>query len=351
MADVYTRDGRSPYWYYTYYRDGKRYRRSTGVVDNGTQENKQAARDVMTTAMAEHAKEGPPAPGHLTLADLRDLVVTDYELNGRKSLPRLKQSFRNLEAHFGARRRVSRIDTRAVREYARKRRKAGRAPATINRELAALRRAFNLAKEQSLFGGVPVIRALKERNTRTGFLSRDELERLCTELPSDVATLARVGYETGWRRGELLSRRWKHCDLRSWLRLEPGETKNEQGRQFPMTDELYEILSVQHNRATDTWGDVPPEAPIFFYYRGRNKGKPIKNHYKAWRKATKAAGLEEIIFHDLRRSAVRNLVRAGVKETVAMRLTGHKTRSVFERYNIVDERDLLDAMERLNRLR
>lgn len=259
----------------------------------------------------------------------------------------MRRSFNALQDHFSASHKASRIDTRSVQQYAHARSQGGYANASINRELAALRRGFNLAAEQDLVRSIPVIRSLQGRNVRKGFLRSDDFERLYRALPRDVATLARVGYVTGWRSGELLSRKWKHCDLAGgWLRLEPGETKNEDGRMFPLPDILLRELEHQHHMADEVCGGVRGGGPLFLRHSGPHRGQPIRRFYRAWRKAAKEAGLEGTIFHDMRRSAIRNLVRSGVSETVAMRMTGHRTRSVFKRYDIVDERDLLEAMRR-----
>jgi hypothetical protein len=133
------------------------------------------------------------------------------------------------------------------------------------------------------------------------------------------------------------------------IRLEPGETKNDEGRNTSLTGELLEVLKMQKIIRDEKW----PSCPWVFF----RAGNPIKTFSGAWEKACIATGHFDMIggkptaprlFHDLRRTGVRNLVRAGVPERVAMAISGHKTRSVFDRYNIVSERDLHDAARRLN---
>jgi hypothetical protein len=150
------------------------------------------------------------------------------------------------------------------------------------------------------------------------------------------------------RRGDLLLvlLRWSQIDLRAHLvRLEPGETKNKEARTIPLIGELPEMLALLSERR-DQFGSACP----FVFSRF---GKRIRNFYRAWREASKRAGLidengkAKRLFHDLRRTGVRNLIRAGVPERVAMMISGHKTRSVLDRYNVVDERDLLLAGQRL----
>jgi integrase len=135
--------------------------------------------------------------------------------------------------------------------------------------------------------------------------------------------------------------RWTQVDLTERVvRLNPGTTKNEQGRVLPLTRELFQLLAIQKQLRDAKY----PECDWVFFRNGRQ----IRSYRKAWETACKTVGLAGLIFHDLRRTGVRNLRRAGVTETVAMKISGHKTRSIFDRYNIVDEQDLKEAAQKLD---
>ena len=126
--------------------------------------------------------------------------------------------------------------------------------------------------------------------------------------------------------------------------LEAGTTKNDEPRVFPLTDEMGEVLEAQRKytkRIRKERGQITP----WVFHR---EGKQVKSFRRSWLTACKGAGVPGRIVHDFRRTGVRNLVRAGVPEGVAMKMTGHKTRSVFERYNIVNDADLEEAARRLN---
>ena len=143
------------------------------------------------------------------------------------------------------------------------------------------------------------------------------------------------------RKGEVLNLRWDQLDLdRGLLRLDPDSTKSDKGRLVPLVEDLLDVLRQWRFKALAEY----PSCPWICHYRGQK----LTRLTRAWDTALRRVGLEGKLFHDLRRTGVRNMVRAGISERVAMQISGHKTRSVFDRYDIVSERDLHDAAERLN---
>jgi integrase len=181
----------------------------------------------------------------------------------------------------------------------------------------------------------------KESDPRTGFLDDAayvQLARECSKEGLWLRALLTVAYSFGFRSGELLSMRVRQVDLLSrTIRLEVGSTKNDEGRITPMTDEVFKLL-------TACVSGKEPEDFVFT----REDGRRVQSFRKRWKKVCLQAGVPDLIFHDLRRSGVRNLRRLGVQESVVMKISGHKTRSVFERYNIIDEADLTEAARKLN---
>ena len=146
-----------------------------------------------------------------------------------------------------------------------------------------------------------------------------------------------LGYSFGFRKAELLNMRFQQVNLLSGtVTLDPGTTKNSEGRLVKLTSETFELLKqCRFSKSADD------------FVISRHDGQPVKDFRVAWSKLTVATKLPGLLFHDLRRSAVRNMVRRGVPEVVAMRISGHKTRSIFDRYNIVSETDLADAATRI----
>ena len=270
-------------------------------------------------------------------------VVTDYRVNGRKSTDDVESRIRlHLKPFFGAR-RMSSITTADMRSYTASRQEAGAANATINRELAVVKRAFRLSTQGRKLLHAPHIPMLRENNTRQGFFELDEFRSVRDALPAALRGIVTFAYYTGWRvPSEILPLKWAQVDRENpTVRLEVGTTKNSDGRTLPydLLPELVEVIEtawLEHER-------LAKEDVLCPHVFNRN-GKPIEGFRKAWATACKAAGCPGKLVHDFRRTAVRNLVRANVPEKTAMAITGHKTRSVFDRYDIVDEADLRAAM-------
>jgi integrase len=244
------------------------------------------------------------------------------------------------------------LTTTLVREYVHERQKSEAANATINRELAVLKRALNLGRRHTppKVARVVYVPMLEENNVRKGFFEHGEFLRLRNFLPPVYRPVLTFAYYTGCRRGEILSLLWNQVDLdEGVVRLDPGTTKNDEPRVVPMTAELRSVLAEQK---TLRGRDYPSCQYVFF-----EDGKRISNFRGNWEPACFEAGLwtgdqktgkPTRLFHDLRRTGVRNLIRAGVPERVAMAISGHKTRSVFDRYNIVSESDLREAAGKLD---
>jgi len=286
-----------------------------------------------------------PDTERTTFEDLAAMLENDYRINGRRSLRRALQSLAHSRAHFATDRAVEITEDR-VAGYIRLRQEEGARNATINRELAALKRAFRLGEIAQKVARVPHIRLLKEAPPRKGFFEAEEVQAVLEHLPEPVKPVIEVAYVTGWRvRSEILTRKWCHVDFEGgWLRLDPGETKNDEGRLFPLIPDLHRVLARQQALA-EAIGRV--EARIIEWVFFWPDGSPIHYFRRSWLDACRRAGLPGRIPHDLRRTAVRNLARAGVDRKTAMEMVGHKTESIYRRYMITDETMLRDGAARL----
>ncbi len=305
----------------------------------------------------------------IRFGQLLDLVLTEYRNLDRKSYRQAKSRIEgtkgktgHIRPYFGDRRALTITPADASR-YIEKRRAAQATNGTINRELDLINKAFRLGKESYDLPGV-AFKKLRESNARTGFLDRLQVASICRRLPKWCANVVWFGFWTGWRISEIRSLEWYNVDLDAGeIRL--STSKNEDGRVIKTTAELRTLLEsitptltpVLATPAPAGKDGVPPSrmpaaAHLVFVrlVKSRNALVPVGDFGKLWDKACADAGLPGRIFHDLRRSAVRNFVRAGIPERVAMQMTGHKTRDVFERYNIVSSGDLEAAAKRLDEI-
>jgi len=328
-------------WWIKYYFNG------SPIRESSKSELKMVARELLKQ------REGEVSQGKLpgvyfekaTFDSLAADFLADYRLSG-KDVARAELNVRHL-AYFLGGMKAKDITTPVIRRYTEQRLEQEKsskngvkktpANGTINRELAALKRMLNMGAKQTppVVDRVPHIPMLKERNVRTGFFDHGEFLLLRDAMPEHLKGVVTFGYKTGWRIDEITSLSWATVDLTAGtVTLHPDESKNDQGRTIFLDDELRDIFEQQRKRQKKTGTALPF---IFLNEKGTDR---VKRFDKAWRSACKKAGIPLKLFHDFRRTAVRNMVRAGIPERVAMMVSGHKTRSVFERYNIVSEADL-----------
>jgi integrase len=349
MGSIYrrkTRDGKptGPYWV-KYFVSGRAIRESTG-----TEKEKEAQRFLK-------AREGRAATGEpmLPRADrvrydeaAADLI-RHYETSATRGLDEAGWRLQHLQAFFGGRRLVE-ISSAGVTEYVARRQAAAAANATICRELGVLGRMLRLAYESGKLLRVPVMHKPKEAAPRQGFFEDAIYFAVRRRLPEDLQLAITIAYTYGWRmRSEILRLERRQLDLDAGtLRLDPGATKNDDGRVVYLTPELKTLLAAHVDRVKELERRLGRILPMLFpHFTGRRAGAPRKEFRKAWETACRAAGCPGMLRHDFRRTAVRNLERAGVPRSVAMKITGHRTEAVYRRYAIVSDADLQAATRRL----
>jgi integrase len=273
-------------------------------------------------------------------------VVTDFKVNGKRTLDDVEQRIRShLLPWFGGRRLVS-VTTTDIQAYQAARQAAGAANGTVNREVALLKRSFTLAIRSGAVHAKPFIPMLQESRPRQGFFEADQFAAVLAHLPEPLRPMVAFAFLTGWRvPSEVMPLQWRnvHFDAGT-ITLDPGTTKNGEGRTFPLTNALRDLLLAQR-AATD---QLQRERGIIVPWVFHRDGKRIRDFLTAWHKATAAAGCPGKLPHDFRRTAARAFERAGIPRTVAMALLGHKTESMFRRYAIVAAADLEVAGARLD---
>jgi integrase len=332
-------------------------------------------------------------PTQLRYADLRQLYLDDLAKNKRKSLRRnaitnevYTDSLTHLDPFMGYTKagdkgvKVNQITRSMITKFENERKAAFASTGTINRALAALRRMFKLAIKNEMLTSGPVIETGAEMKPRQGFLEIEDYDRLYAAFPPYVQNLLQIGFYTAMRREEILSLRWSQL---SDGMLDLGITKSGIARMVPLLDGIPETIE-NLRRANPQAGDND-----FIYLNA--DGEEVGSFEKVWQNTCVRLGIKTklcghvtashfskgydpargldccagcraiyewadynnrpvevgeyvgFIFHDLRRSGIRNLIRAGVDPTVAKAISGHEDDSVFERYNITSVKDLKEA--------
>jgi integrase len=280
----------------------------------------------------------PAKASRWTLDDMLEQLRLDYERKQNSSFHTVKSVWQHLAKEFEFHRVID-ITSERIAAYADKRVNEEKAErGSVNLELAVLRRGFRLMFEKKMISEVSVIKLLAVDNARQGFLGVAEFNSLLEKIPNEnVRDIVEFLYNSGWRSNEARQLRWAWLDLSAnMIRLPAEFSKSKKPRNLPITGALMDIVERRLKlRRLDC---------EFVFHR---KGKPIREFAKAFKKAAVEIGMPELLPHDMRRSAVRNFRRSGLSENEGMALSGHRTASVFRRYDIISDDDLRESMNRV----
>jgi integrase len=382
---VYRQKGSRFFWI-QYYIKGE------PVRESSKSESPKAARKLLSQRIAAIESGERSLGGKIKLSELYDALERDYVINRRKDLVNLKTRWAlHLKPAFGDK-CVSEVDSETIARYVTGRLSDEASNASINRELSNVKRMFKLAVQSGKLkiGQQPYIQMLKERNVRKGFLPDELYDPIARETAAVglwFRAIMEVGYNHGWRKSELLTRRVRHFDAaQRRLYLDPGETKNGEPRWVPLVGAEFELIQqccsgksseeFIFTRDKDRRGRKP-RTPYVRDYRDdwaavccklalgamfcASCRAEIKHNSRSAREAfgkspkgpdeTVCAGCGStgelsyrgLIFHDFRRTASNNLIRAGLSEKQAMAHTGHLTNATFKRYHIVDPKQMEES--------
>jgi hypothetical protein len=357
---LFRRPALSRFWYIQWYDlDGKVHRESSGT------ESRQKAQAILRDRLGKRDAGEPVIPTKVTFTEAADALVAEYRATGNRNPKEVEKRLAPLRASFGPR-AIRTIDEDTVTAYVEARRRPttledgtvrpGKANGTINRELGILQRVLKLAARRRKLARVPTITLLREDNARQGFFERDQYEAVRAQLHArpDVQVVIDIAYTLGWRvRDEILPLTWNRVDLdKLTLRLDPGTTKNRDGREVSlrMFPHLVDALREQRARVEAFQKATGRIIPYVFPHldpKSAHAGTQLSDFRKTWATALHRAGLTGKLKHDFRRTAVRNMERAGVPRSVAMKITGHRTELIYRRYAIVDAAAIDEGLAKL----
>jgi len=345
---------RGSMWYLKWYEDGKRRRVALGTRREDVA-GRRAAR--LRGRLAAGETLGP-RPDKVRWEEATADLRRHYEATGKRDLAEYDRRVKPLNLFFRGR-RLAAIGQSDVDAYTVARQKGGVTGSTVRRELSTLTKALRVAYKANKLARLPALERPAEGEARTGFVEPADFAAIRARLPVDLQVLATLLYTFAWRKQEALHLERRHVDLTTGeIRLDAAMTKTKRGRVVFCTPEVHRLLSEQLGRVDALQRKLGRVVPwLFPNLRGAARRVPgvrmtvqgdrMQSFRRAWAAACKAAGRPGLLVHDLRRSGVRNLVRVGVSDAVAMALSGHKTRSVFLRYDITSEADLREAARRL----
>jgi integrase len=305
----------------------------------------QRLREVLSARTeGRHIRKSPDAK--TSFNELATWYLALPEVRAKRSYDRDKRTMLKLLPFFGDR-LLKDINSALVEAYKQKRlaepsyRKHQTKPATVNRELACLKTIFNKGKDgKTERNPVNGVKMLKENNERDRVLSQEEYARLLAYCPAYLRPVVMLAYQTGTRRGEILKLTWGMVDLKKrGINLTPEVCKTNEGRFVPLKKEMVEVFK-----------SMPQGLPgVAVFTRG---GKPITSSTirVGLDIGCKRAGIENFTFHDLRHTFNTNAFMAGVPIPIIMKITGHKSLTMFKRYTTITTEDLKAAVSKIGSL-
>jgi integrase len=308
------------------------------VQESANTESRREALDVLKGKILKYSNGEAVDCRTTTVASLAESMISAWRLHGRgpRSIKWAEGCWKHLLGFFGNT-KANAVSSQSIRDYMEFRKGQKGSNASINRELSIMQSAFSMGFKETprRVAAKLYFDRLPESKGRQGFVEEKTYRAIaenCQELY--LRAMLALAYSFGFRKGELLTLKVSDVDLLAGtVRLQTS--KNGEPRQVNLTQETRQLLGA-------CVAGKNPEESVF-----TRNGKAVFDFRGTWDKVTTAAGCPGLLFHDLRRSAVRNMVRGGIPEVVCMKISGHKTRAVFDRYNIVSERDLTEAAQKI----
>ncbi len=330
-------------WYIRYSWNGKRHEEPTGA------RSRKEAEAILRNKLTDLDKGRVSVEAHKTrVRNLFEPIQINYKIKGQRGevLPR---RWKHLEPVFGNM-LAREVTYYRMETYMMHRGEQGAAPSTIQKEIACLRRMFRLGAMSGTVAVLPIFPSIHVDNARQVFWTYVEYCNIVNEVPDYLKPIVILAYWTGCRLSELLSLDWRHVDLETGrMEFERGTTKNKEFKTIYLPGEALKALREWRKTTEDLMAHTHTIIAHVFHRQGKRLAR-YDQFRTAWDNARARLGYSEKGFHDFRRSLTRQLRDAGVDDITSMKITGHKTRTVFDQYNIRNEADVKNAAEKLSRL-